>query len=243
MRFPFLIFLILISQFGFGQKEKDAKSIAFGYIDSLLVKDNYTVEFLDFEFSQDVQDILLRFQKNMAENKEWAEEYFSKNLKVGEPLPYHEKFGITKDEYQKIRDIENTPPSVVVKSTTKIQKIRYADVLSFASSENEGELFELLTIDFKNELVIFNNDTIPYSNEINAPITTPFGKWHGYSWKKEISNVGENDEVKLEKVVAKIIEVSFGRVFKNDKILFRVKFKDVDKGKVNANVDIACYLN
>ena len=91
--------------------------------------------------------------------------------------------------------------------------------------------------------MIFNNDTIPYYNEINAPITTPFGEWHGYSWKKETSNLGDNDDFKVDKLVSKIIEINIGRVKQNNKTLFFIKYKDVNKGQINANVDIACYLN
>ncbi|MFZ1858455.1 MAG: hypothetical protein WAU29_13925, partial [Chitinophagaceae bacterium] len=71
----------------------------------------------------------------------------------------------------------------------------------------------------------------------------PFGEWHGYSWKKESSNLSDNDDLKVDKLVSKIIEINIGRVKQNNKILFRLKYKDVDKRKVNANVDIACYLN
>lgn len=91
--------------------------------------------------------------------------------------------------------------------------------------------------------MIFNNDTIPYHNEINASNTTPFGEWHGYSWKKEISNLGDNEELKIDKLVSKIIEVNIGRVKQSNKILFLLKYKDVNMGHVNANVDIACYLD
>ena len=69
--------------------------------------------------------------------------------------------------------------------------------------------------------MIFNQDTLPYHNEINAPGTTPFGEWHGYSWKKETANFGKNDDFKVDKLVAKIIEISFGRIKQSNKTLFR----------------------
>lgn len=212
-------------------------------LDKIIAKDKYTVEFLDFLYPQDVQDFVLRVQKAMAEKKEWSEEYFSKNYKAGEGLPYHENFGVTKKEHQKIKDLDKTPLKVVVKSTSTININRIKDILLFTADEEKSKLFELLEIDLKNEFMIFNNDTIPYHNEINAPITTPFGEWHGYSWEKEISNLGENDDLKVDQLVSKIIEINIGRVKQNNKILFQLKYKDVDKGQVNANVDIACYLD
>ncbi len=40
----------------------------------------------------------------MAANKEWAAEYMNKCYKSGEGMPYNEKFGITKAEYDEIKN-------------------------------------------------------------------------------------------------------------------------------------------
>ena len=243
MIFRVLVLLTILSNTARGQTVFIETDKAFKFIDTLIVKDKITVEFLDFVFPQDVQEILLRVQKAMSEKKEWSEEYISKNYKAGEGLPYHANFDVTKNEYQKIMDLDKTPLRVVVKSISTINKSRTTDILLFSADETKSQMFESLEIDLKNELMIFNNDTIPYFNEINAPSTTPFGEWYGYSWKKEISNLGENDHLKVDKLVSKLVEITIGRVKKNNKVLFILKYKDVDKGQVNANLDIACYLD
>lgn len=111
MIYRILFFLTLIPQIACGQpaQQQSKRSNSYSFIDSIFTKADYNVEFLDFVFPQDVQEILLRFQKSMAENKEWVEEYFSKNYTAGEGLPYHENLGITKEEYQKIKDLEKSP--------------------------------------------------------------------------------------------------------------------------------------
>lgn len=114
MKYRVQFFLLLISHLVYGQSEVRPRNNSFAFIDSTIVKDTFTVEFLDFVFPQDVQDILLRVQKAMAEKKEWSEEYFSKNYKAGEGLPYHENFGVSKEEYQKIKDLDKTPLSIVI---------------------------------------------------------------------------------------------------------------------------------
>lgn len=243
MIFRILILFTIISNIASGQSDLNTKDKAFDFIDTLIVKDKLAVDFLDFVFPQDVQDILLRVQKAMIENKEWSEEYFSKYYKAGEGLPYHEKFGVTKEEYQKIKDIDKIRTTIIVKSTSVISKNRNNDILSFSTDEEKFQLFEFLEIDLKNQLMIFNNDTIPYLNEINASSTSLFGEWQGYSWKKEISNLGDNDDLNVDKLVSKIIEIKIGRIKKNNKTLFLLKYKDVDKGQINANIDIACYLD
>jgi hypothetical protein len=238
-----LFFLVIFSQFACGQTTHQVNnSKPFAFVDSLLKKDNYTAEFLDFEYSKDITEISMRFQRSVMEKKEWFEQY-SRNYKAGQGLPYHENFGITKEEYQRIADLDKTPPSIVVRSTAFLKVNRSANVFSFNVSDNEIKFLESLKIDFRNEVLIFLNDTIPIKNEINAPASTPFGEWHGYSWQKESPTLGENDEIKFDSLVAKIIEIDFGKIKKNNKTLLRLKYKSVDKGTVKANLDLACYLN
>lgn len=242
MLYRILLLVTMISQVAYGQTVQKDQTKPFVFVDSILNKDEMTAEILDFAFSPEIQDILLRFQKAMADNKEWIEEYFSKNYKAGEGLPYHEKFGITIEEYQKVKDMNQATPSVVVKGSVRIKVKHTASNISFTTTDEELKFIELLEIDLKKQIVVFNNDTIPYRNEINAPASTPFGEWHGYSWKNESSNLGEKDDLKIDKLISKIVEINFGKVKSTGKILLRIKYKDVDKGQVNANIDMACYL-
>ncbi|HLP36579.1 hypothetical protein [Lacibacter sp.] len=242
MLYRILLLVTMISQVAYGQTVPKDQTKPFVFVDSILNKDDMTAEILDFAFSPEIQDILLRFQKAMADNKEWIEEYFSKNYKAGEGLPYHEKFGITIEEYQKVTDMNQSPPSVVVKGSVQIKVKHTAGNISFTTTDEELKFIELLEIDLKKQIVVFNNDTVPYSNEINAPASTPFGEWDGYSWKKESSNLGEKDDLKIDKLISKIVEINFGKVKSTGKILLRIKYKDVDRGQINANIDMACYL-
>lgn len=239
-----LPFLLIAFQVACCQNTRQTnKSKPFAFVDSLLSKDSYTIEFLDFEYPKDLQEIMLRFQQSTVDKKEWFEEYYSKNFKKGEGLPYHENLGITKEEYQKIKDIEKMPPTIVVKSTALLNANRSSNVFSFKTSENDIKFLETLKIDFRNEVLIFMNDTIPFASEINTPVTTPFGEWHGYSWKKEISSQGENDVLRFDSLIATIIEIDFGKIKKNNKTLLRLKYNKIDKGSVKAKLDVACYLN
>jgi hypothetical protein len=237
-----LLFLTIISQFACGQTPAKNKTKPFSFLDSLLKKDTVTLEILDFSFPADVQEIMLRFQKAMTLNKEWAKEYFSKNLKEGEPLPYNEKFGISAEEYQKIKDIEKSPPSVVIKTTATLKVNRTSSNITFTTTNQGVKFLELLKIDLNNQALLFDNDTIPFHAEFTAPASSPFGEWHGYAWKKEISNLGEGDDLNIDKLVAKIIEIDFGKVEPNGKGILRFKYKDVDKGQVKTNVDMPYYI-
>jgi len=240
----FLLSLLIVFQVACGQTaQQPNKSKPFAFLDSLLKKDNYTAEFLDFEYPKEIQEITMRFQKSVAERKDWFQEYYSKNYKEGEGMPYNENFGITKEEYQKIKDLVKTPPTIVVRSTASLKVNRNSNTFSFKASASDLKFLESLKIDFTNEVVTFMNDTIPFSSEINTPGTTPFGEWHGYSWTKETSNVAKDDDLKIDSLISKIIEIDFGTIKKNNKTLLRLKYKILNKGTYKANLDLACYLN
>jgi hypothetical protein len=242
MTFRILLLAIMVSQVACGQHSFKNQNKQFAFVDSLLKKEDAKLEILDFAFSPDLQEILARFQKAMAENKEWMQEYFSKNYKEGEGLPYNEKFGISEDKYQKIKDMEKSPPSVVVKRSVPIKINHSSGYITFTTTEDDAKFIDWLKIDLQNELLFFNSDTIPFTKEIHAPSSTPFGEWNGYKWSQEISNLGEHDEVKFDKLISKIIEVDFGKIKSSDKALLILKYKDIDKGQVHANLDVACYI-
>lgn len=243
MKLRILILLAFITNIVYGQNDSSTKDIAFEFIDTLIVKNKLTVSFLDFEVPQEVQDIVLRFQKAMTKRKEWFEEYSSKNYSSDEGLPYHKNFGITKEEYLTIKNMDKTPLKILVRNTSTIIKNRSKDVLTFIAEDVNAKFLELIVVDFENKLMIFNKDTLTYNSEINAPSTTPFGEWHGHSWKKEISNLGDNEEVNLDKLVSKSIEIDIGKINHNSKTLFRLKIMNVDKRKLIENIDICCYLD
>ena len=65
--------------------------------------------------------LLYAFKKKLVDKKEWFEQYLSKNYKEGEGLPYHENFGVTLDDYQKIKNLQQTPPNRVIKDSALIK--------------------------------------------------------------------------------------------------------------------------
>lgn len=243
MIYRILCLLTIFSNSASGQSELHIKSNAFKYIDTVMAKDKITFEFLDFIFPQEVHDIVLRIQKAMLEKKDWSEEYFSKYYKEGEGLPYHENFGITKEEYQKIKDLDKTPSTIKVMTTATINTKRTNGTLTFNAKEEYAQIFNDLEVDLVNEFMIFNNDTIPYNSEINAPSRTPLGEWHGYAWKMETSNLSNNSNFKLKTLVGKIIEIDIGRVKQNNKPIIRLKYLDMNNGRANANLDLIGYIN
>ena len=89
----------------------------------------------------------------MTENKAWFEEYFNKNYKEGEGLPYDEKFGITKEEYELIKNMDKTPPKLTPIAEDTITAFKKNDELTF-KSKSKFKIFDLLEIDFKTRGIV-----------------------------------------------------------------------------------------
>ena len=51
------------------------------------------------------------------------------------------------------------------------------------------------------------------------------------------------DDLKIDSLITKIVEINFGRIQTNNKILLILKYKEVNKGEIKVNFDMACYLN
>ena len=83
MRYKILLFLTIISQVTFGQNSNRNYSKPFLFVDSLLSKETYIAEFLDFQYPQEIQEILILFQQSMSENKEWSEAYIPNTINQG----------------------------------------------------------------------------------------------------------------------------------------------------------------
>lgn len=229
-----LIFLIFLSHVAFGQAPKQPNPTkAFAFIDSLLKKDNYTIEFIDFAYPKELQAIRDRLQKTLYERREWYEQYANKYYKEGSGVPYHENFGITKEEYDRIRDLDKTLPELVVVGSAQIKAVRSSNVFSFKVENNDLEYLETLNIDFGNNILSFLKDTIPYDREFNAP-AKPLGEYHGYSWLKE---------TKTDSLTTVRIEVDFGKRIEDNKTILHLKYRRINNGEIKANFDLVCYLN
>ncbi len=233
------ILLILCSTTCCGQ---DAGLKAAAFADSVFSKNTLKVELIDFVFDKELERIMLKMQQSIAENKDWFTKFYSENYVAGEGLPYHEKFGLTKDEYQKIESMGRTSTKVVIRDSASVAVMRSQSTITFKSDHKILKLFGFLSYDRKRNQWLLRNDTIPFKQAIATSADTPFGKWNGYSWAIERSNQKENDAINLEKLTAKIVNIQIGIIASTGKLLFRFQYREVDNGNALANADLGMFL-
>lgn len=123
-----------------------------------------------------------KFQSAIQENQEWFVEHM-KNITAGEPIPYDERLGLTKDEYTELQKFYANVEIVSTGEGDIIIEVKN-DTIHFKS---EGKLTHLdsLTIDLKNNIVIFGRYKMSFSDTLNIADDKNGlkSKWTGYEWK------------------------------------------------------------
>jgi len=233
---------ILLILFSTASRGQDAPLKATAFADSAFSKNTFKAEIIDFVFDKEIEAVMLKMQQSIANQKEWFSKFYSENYKEGEGLPYHENFGMTKEEYQKIKSMDKTATKVVVRDSALVAVTRGKSAITFNSNHRLLKFFEFLSYDQKHNQWLLRNDTIPFKQAIATFANTPFGQWNGYSWAIERSNQNENDAINLEKLTAKIVNIQIGTIASTGKLLFRFQYREVDNGNALSNADLGMFL-
>lgn len=77
----------------------DTTQKAFNFASNILTHGEYVAYRYNVPNPNEKQmAIMIKMQASLAMHKDWVKEVLQ-NLKPGDPMPYHENLGITKDEY------------------------------------------------------------------------------------------------------------------------------------------------
>jgi len=185
---------------------------------------------------------MIRLNNAMAENKEWFADYMNKNYKPGEGTPYTEKMGITKEEYNKIKNSDKSSYKLH-KVRTELLRVTKSDLSITFKGNDSFRILNYLMFRREAKTVTFVTDTVLFAGEINTPTATPFGTWHGYRWNYEKSNQKSDADIDIHKLSATIIEVDIGRTIPGNKFFLRLEYKQTEQGETNANMDLMGFIN
>lgn len=208
---------------------------AFAFVDSVFNKPELTFEVDDIDIPADIQDILIRFNNAVAADKQWFADYRDRYVGTGKPLPYHEKFGITRQEYARITDMTQSSLRLKQISEQKVMVQRADGLLNFRGS-GDAHILDYIQFDLKQRVVTFAGDTIPFIGEMNTPANTPVGLSHGYAWRYETADVATT--LQVDQVTARVIEVNLLLPTQGNKVHLHFKYQDVDKGQPKGSLDL-----
>ena len=215
------------------------KTVAFRFIDSLFRGERCRFEVTEFDFPADIQGILLRFNNGLAANKEWFEQY-SRNAPAGQPLPYDERFGISRDEYARIRNMDKMRPALKIVDTQQVAVLRQDGKITF-KGEGDARILDYLEFLPASMQLVFAGDTIPFVPVINSPALTAYSLSDGYTWRLEKADLSKSLEA--SQLTARVIEIDLGIREPGGQVLLRIQYQDMEGGVSKANLDLAGYIH
>jgi hypothetical protein len=236
MRYILSIIFLLAGIDAFPQTQKET---AFRLVDSLFRDSVCHFEVTEFDFPADIRSILFRFNNGIATNREWFEQYVS-NAPAGQPLPYDEKFGITREEYGRIKSMDKVHPALKIVDTQRITILRQDGRVTF-KGEGDGRILDYLEFYLDKKELIFAGDTIPFTPGVNTTAATAYGLLSAYTWRLEKADVSRS--LQANQLTARVVEIDLGIRQPDNKPMLRIQYQDLENGVNKANLDLAGYIH
>jgi hypothetical protein len=171
-----------------------------------------------------------KLQSAVKQNYAWFVDYL-KSVPQGQPMSYHVKLGVTKEEYAEFMDlIDNI--EIISTGTQQITIWTKDDIIQFKSG-NKLSLLDSLRIDLKNNIVLFGHLKLPFGDTLNITSNKNAlkSKWTGYSWILEEPKVYSPDELKdLNNLKMKQYKLTIGQLDKNGKTYMSLKGREIENG-------------
>ncbi|MBS1773608.1 MAG: hypothetical protein JST82_12175 [Bacteroidetes bacterium] len=236
-----LIFVFMFSYLYGNCQDLQSKSVsAINVVEVILETGKYNFQILDVDVPKDIEDITRRFAIAVNSNSKWFAEYTVRH-KNETPLPYDERLGITKEEYDKLSKkftVEKDTKFKVVKTEffeiiQKDNKIRFNGngVLSTWNDVN---------IDLRNKSVLFMGIELPYNRETQTKENDPL-YWHGYTWRRETGDA--ESMLKYHNSDYTLLEISVGTLNANKKPFLNFKKMVFENGQPKVKYQYFGYLD
>ena len=198
---------------------------------NLIPKGKHTADIMDGISESPRQAALTKkFQEGIKNNYEWFVEYL-KTVPEGEPMPYHSKLGLTKEEHEELTGYLNNIEIVSTGSENILVELRN-DTIFFKSNGKLSD-YDSLKIDLKNNTAIFGQYKMLFTDTLNIT-DEKIGlrsKWKGYTWRfQEPSDLELNDLKDLSSLNMKQYKLTIGRLEKNGKTYMSLKGTEVEDG-------------
>lgn len=164
-----------------GQRSKESPTPenieTFRDLQQIFAPRSVDVEILGMKPPEEYVRLQTAFTKSIQKNQAWMLEYVKANA-AGGPLPYHENFGITRAEYEKLHKLIKQLKLVpVAKGRLRFSRVS-DDQIQIDGIDGLHE-FDGTVIDFKQELVITRWGKVPHERIAHVGEDSAIGAWDG----------------------------------------------------------------
>jgi hypothetical protein len=127
-----------------------------------------------------VAEIQTKIQASIRKNYDWFVAYMAESK--GQPLAYHENFGVTKEEYEKCMEgLKNV--EVISTGRESLTIFQSGNIFSFKGT-GRLNLLDSVRIDMNEKKVFYNKFTMPFEDTVRVSDEKNGlkSKWFGYSF-------------------------------------------------------------
>lgn len=208
-------------------------------VNGLLPEGNSKVDIMGIKYPVGYEELVLKFQQGIAANQDWFITYQKENYVPGQGLPYHENFGISKDEYETMKKYNGAVKlSKIAESEFLAEKTNDAIILS---AHPDISAFNNIKIKLDSNLIYINNLRVPYIGISDIKDTNNvIGKWKGHRWK--IEEFENPNYTSMAEISGRIYEFTIGQSEKDKKTFMYIKKQIVQNGQNIENVDVQVFL-
>jgi hypothetical protein len=222
-----------------GSRADSTINAAFSLLDSVFNRSSFLFETVGSDIPADMQPIFIRFFKAITVNQQWFNEY--RNKYSGQPLPYDPRFGITADEYRRLRRLESAPPALTPIDSQTVTVQKDAGLIHFEGSNKDEHFLDYLFIDPAHHLLGYGGDTIPYIGRAISDSNSLYGQWQGFSWHLEKVDAPAVADTTL--LTAHVVEVNIGIPPQGKKTFIRISYQNIQAGSPTNNMELLGYIH
>lgn len=211
-------------------------------INNLLPEGHITVEVMDgIKRDMRLSELQTKYQMGAREHYDWYVDYI-KNYNIGEPIPYHENFGLTPDEF---KERQERIDKITFYSTglQEIEIIKNNGIISF-KADKKLKAFENVQLNLNNNTAQIGDYVLHFSDTLNINHKNNGfkSKWKGYVWSFE-----NPPNMRLEALRnftgLNVVQykITVGQL-ENGNTLFSIKATEVQQGIIVLDIDLSVII-
>lgn len=144
----------------------------------------------------EIDKYVAKVEASARKDKQWFME-FSASAKPGLPLPYHEKIGLTKEEYGEYMKLWNQREFKPIKEDPDVMLLlrqKSSNIWTIPATGKANSLSTLL-YDTKKDVFLSPNGELKRIEDIKSDPSSILGEWSGQEWKfEEKTSLGTTKE-------------------------------------------------
>ena len=182
---------------------------------------------MQIKTSDELEKLADKIKEGMRKNPEWALE-FMRSAPKGQPLPYHENLGLTKNEYERMLELSQNQGGISLQKNGTIpltfEPLPDGRIQILSTKDSLLSNLVISTDKISTDKVVTSFGDLTNVSEINNQDPNAItGAWKGIKWSKETINEEKMTGESIQFCIGKIEGKAVGIIYYDGKVLNGLK--------------------